>query len=111
MRAYECTYILSPTLEESAVAEKSERFSEIVTSRKGTVHNIDRWGKRKLAYSINKFQEGIYTLMRFSGDNDILKELNRVFRFDDDVIRYLIVVDENPAPVEKMDQTESVPKE
>lgn len=111
MRVYECTYILNPTLEENAVAEKAERFSEIVTSRKGTVHDIDRWGKRRLAYPINKLQEGIYTMMRFSGDNDILKELNRVFRFDDNVIRHLIVVDENPPPVKKTDQTESVPKE
>lgn len=111
MRAYECTYILKPTLEEHAVAEKIERYSEIVSSRKGSVQHIDRWGKRKLAYPINKFQEGIYTMMKFTGDNDILKELNRVFRFDDDVIRHLIVVGDTPVAIEETGRTQKVTKE
>lgn len=91
MRAYECVYILDPTLEELAVKEKTDRFKEIVTSRKGTIHKVDLWGKRKLAYPIEKRFEGIYTLLEFSGGNEILNELNRVFRFDDAVLRYLIV--------------------
>lgn len=98
MRAYECVYILDPSLEELAVKEKTDRFNEIVTSRNGKVHKVDLWGKRKLAYPIAKRFEGIYTLMKFSGDNDILAELNRIFRFDDAVLRHLIVIDENPQP-------------
>ena len=107
MRTYECTFILNPTLEESAIAEKIERFSEIVSSRKGTVHEIDRWGKRKLAYPINKVYEGNYTLMRFTGGTDILSELSRVFRFDDNVIRHLIVVDESPKNTAETAQPET----
>ena len=103
MRAYECVYILDPTLEELAIKEKADRISEIVTSRKGEVHKVNHWGKRRLAYEIGDFQEGIYTAMNFSGDNDILRELNRVFRFDDAVLRYIIVVDENP-PAKKVEE-------
>jgi small subunit ribosomal protein S6 len=96
MRAYECVFILDPTLEEPAVKEKTDRFCEIITSRKGAVHNVDAWGKRRLAYPLNKRAEGVYTVLKFAGDNAILAELNRVFRFDDAVLRHLIVVDENP---------------
>lgn len=110
MRSYECVYILDPTLEELAVKEKTERYSEIITSRNGTVHKVDNWGKRRLAYPINKRIEGVYTVLKFSADNAILAELNRVFRFDDAVLRHLIVIDENPVPatgVETTARTES----
>jgi len=105
MRAYECVYILDPALDESAVNEKSDKFSEIVKSRKGSITSMNQWGKRKLAYPINKSFEGIYTLMKFQGDNAILTELNRVFRFDDKVLRHLIVLEEHPEP-EDTGQTE-----
>ncbi|MBN1163996.1 MAG: 30S ribosomal protein S6 [Candidatus Krumholzibacteriota bacterium] len=101
MRAYECVYILDPSLEELAVKEKTDRFNEIVTSRQGIVHQVDLWGKRKLAYPIEKRFEGIYTLMRFSANNEILSELNRIFRFDDAVLRHLIVLDENQESAKK----------
>ena len=108
MRDYECIYILDPSLEELAVKEKTAKFSEIVSARGGTVGAIDPWGKRRLAYPIEKRYEGTYILMRFAGDNAILAELNRVFRFDDMVLRHLIVIDENPAtgaPAEKAGST------
>ena len=98
MRNYECVYILVPTLDDSGIKEKKDRFDEIVTSRGGTVDAISEWGKRKLAYPINKFQEGYYIVARFTANNEILDELNRVFRFDDQVIRHMIVIDENPEP-------------
>ena len=98
MRAYECVYILDPAVDESTVKEKADKFSEIVTSRKGSIRSINQWGKRKLAYPINKSFEGVYTLMKFQGNNDILTELNRVFRFDDKVLRHLIILEEHPEP-------------
>jgi small subunit ribosomal protein S6 len=96
MRAYECVYIIDPTLEEQAVKEKENRLREIVTSRSGAVHQVDNWGKRRLAYPIMKFHEGTYTVVKFSGNSEILAELNRVFRFDDGILRHMVVVDENP---------------
>jgi len=103
MRAYECVYIINPTLEEQAIKEKETKLREIVTSRKGAVHKVDNWGKRRLAYPINKFQEGTYAVVKFSGNNDILTELNRVFRFDDGILRHMIVVDSDPV-LQKSDE-------
>jgi small subunit ribosomal protein S6 len=96
MRAYECIYILEPSLDEQAVKDKTAKYSEIITSRRGQITNVDQWGKRKLAYPIRKLYEGQYTFIRFSGDSEILTELGRVFRFDDAVLRHLIVVEEHP---------------
>ncbi len=100
MRTYECVYILDPSLEETAVTEKTSRFNEIITSRNGTVEKIDIWGKRRLAYPIAKKFEGIYILMKFHGNSEILTELDRIYRFDDAVLRHLITVDDNPPPVD-----------
>ncbi len=108
MRAYECVYIIDPALEEQAIKEKETKLRDIVTSRKGAVHKVDNWGKRRLAYPINKRQEGTYTVVKFSGDNEILAELNRVFRFDDGILRHMIVVDSDPVlekPGEKAQET------
>ncbi|MBN2072028.1 MAG: 30S ribosomal protein S6 [Candidatus Krumholzibacteriota bacterium] len=108
MRAYECVYILDPSLEEMAVKEKTTRFDEIVKSRKGSVETIDIWGKRRLAYPIAKKFEGTYVLMRFHGNNEILEELNRIYRFDDAVLRHLIVIDENPPAVKAETATDEI---
>jgi len=96
MRAYECIYIIDPSLDEQAVKEKAAKYSEIITSRRGQITIVDHWGKRRLAYPIKKLHDGHYTFIRFSGDSEILKELGRVFRFDDAVLRHLIVVEEHP---------------
>jgi small subunit ribosomal protein S6 len=100
MQSYECIYILDPTLDEQAVRDKAAKFGEVITSRTGVIQSVDFWGKRKLAYPIKKRFEGFYTFVRFSGGADILQELNRVFRFDEHIIRHLIVVEERPKPAE-----------
>jgi small subunit ribosomal protein S6 len=100
MRAYECIYILNPSLDEQAVKEKAVKYSEIITARQGLVTSVDQWGKRKLAYPIDKIYEGCYTFIRFTGSGEVLKELDRVFRFDETVLRHSIVVEERPKPAE-----------
>ncbi len=100
MRAYECIYIVNPTLDEQAVKDKAAKMSEIITSRQGQVTSVDQWGKRRLAYPIEKIFEGYYTFIRFNGSSEILKELDRVFRFDETVLRHSIVVEERPKPAE-----------
>ena len=100
MRAYECIYILNPSLDEQSVKEKAVKFSEVITARQGQITSVDQWGKRRLAYPINKIFEGYYTFIRFAGTGEILKELDRVFRFDETVLRHSIVVEERPKPAE-----------
>ena len=100
MRAYECIYILNPSLDEQAVKDKAVKFSEIITSRQGQITSVDQWGKRRLAYPISKIYEGYYTFIRFAGTSEILKELDRVFRFDEMVLRHSLVVEEHPKQAE-----------
>lgn len=94
MRKYETLFILNPSLEDDTVKANVEKFKGVIENGGGTVDNIDSWGKRKLAYEINKVNEGYYTLINFSADSELPKELDRIFRITDGVIRHLIVRDE-----------------
>jgi len=91
MRDYEAMFIIKPDLEEEAVNATVAKFQDLVTGGGGTVHNVDRWGKRRLAYEIADYTEGIYVVMDFSAESGVARELERVFRITDEVIRHLIV--------------------
>jgi len=84
-------FILKPDLEEEAVNAAVTKFQDLVTGGGGTVSNVDRWGKRRLAYEIAGYTEGIYVVMEFSAEPGVARELERVFRITDEVIRHLIV--------------------
>ncbi|NLC67255.1 MAG: 30S ribosomal protein S6 [Clostridiaceae bacterium] len=92
-RNYEALYIINPQLEDEAIKGIVERFKNLVESQAQLV-SIDEWGKRKLAYPIEKINEGYYVLMEFSAEPDFPQELERVFRITDGVMKYLIVKQE-----------------
>lgn len=94
MRKYETIFILSPSLEEEAVKANIEKFKGVIENGGGTVDNVDFWGKRKLAYEISKVNEGYYTLVSFTADAELPRELDRIFRITDGVIRHIIVKEE-----------------
>ena len=94
MRKYETIFILHPSFDEEAVKANIEKFKGVIENGGGTVDNIDFWGKRKLAYEINKVNEGFYTLVNFSAEPELPKELDRIFRITDGVIRHIIVKEE-----------------
>ena len=94
MRKYETIFILHPSLDEEAVKANIEKFKGVIENGGGTVENVDFWGKRKLAYEINKVNEGYYTLINFEANPESPKELDRVFRITDGVIRHIIVKNE-----------------
>ena len=87
---YEAVYILDPSLSEEAIASLIAKFKGVVEAN-GTVSEIDEWGKRRLAYSINDLMEGYYVLMTFNAAAAIPAELDRVFRITDGVMRSMIV--------------------
>ena len=91
MRKYETIFIQNPTLDEEAVNANIEKFKGIIENGGGTVDNVDVWGKRKLAYEIKKVSEGYYTLFNFTAGPELPKELDRVFRITDGIIRHIIV--------------------
>ena len=95
MREYETIFILHPSLDEEAVKANIEKFKGVIENGGGTVENVDFWGKRKLAYEIAKVNEGFYTLINFEANTELPKELDRVFRITDGVIRHIVVKQEN----------------
>lgn len=91
MRKYETIFIQNPAFDEDQVNATIEKFKGIIENGGGTVDNVDFWGKRKLAYEINKVNEGYYTLVNFTADSELPKELDRVFRITDGILRHIIV--------------------
>ena len=91
MRKYETIFILDPSFDEEAVKASIEKFKGVIENGGGTVENVDEWGKRKLAYEIAKVNEGYYTLVNFTAGPELPRELDRIFRITDGVIRHIIV--------------------
>ncbi|MCI3924771.1 30S ribosomal protein S6 [Paenibacillus sp. TRM 82003] len=92
MRKYEIMYIVRSDLEEAAVQAVVEKFQGIINNGgEVTKHNV--MGKRRLAYEINKARDGIYVLVNFTASPEVIKELDRVLRITDEVIRFMIVQD------------------
>ncbi|MGL5353679.1 MAG: 30S ribosomal protein S6 [Clostridium sp.] len=94
MRKYEVIFILHPSLDEDAVKANIEKFKGVVENGGGTIENVDFWGKRKLAYEISKVNDGYYTLMHFNANPELPKELDRIFRITDGVLRHIIIKQE-----------------
>ncbi len=87
---YEVVFILDPNLNEEATAKLVEKFKTLIES-KGTLGEVNEWGKRHLAYPINDLNEGYYVLMTFTSTPDLPAELDRVLRITDGVVRSIIV--------------------
>jgi len=94
MRKYETIFILHPSLDEEAVKAGVEKFKGVIENGGGVVDNVDFWGKRKLAYDIKKVSEGYYTLINFSSEPELPKELDRIFRISDNIVRHIIIKEE-----------------
>jgi small subunit ribosomal protein S6 len=91
LREYEIMAILDPEADEQTVAGVVDRITQILSGREGEVSNVDRWGRRKLAYEINRKSEGNYVLVVFKSDPEALAELDRVLNLADEVIRFKII--------------------
>ncbi len=107
MRDYEAVYIFDSALEESAVNEKLERYHALVAGDgAGQVTAIDHWGRRQLAYPINDHTSGYYVVTHFSTEASKLPEFERALKLDDDLLRYLIVVNEGDLSTSPMPEVE-----
>ena len=87
MRHYEMMIILDPELEERTVAPSLEKFLDVVRSGGGTVDKVDIWGKRRLAYEIDKRTEGIYAVVDMQAEPATAKELDRQLGLNESVLR------------------------
>ncbi len=92
MRAYEIFMILKPDLADETVVETKERLQKVIASFNGEfVEEVGGWGKRRLAYSIEDYLEGIYVLWNFNGEPETVQELDRVIKISDRILRHIII--------------------
>lgn len=94
MRNYEIMYIVRPNLEEAATKELIERFNKILTDNGAEVTETKEMGKKRLAYEIEDFTEGFYVLLKLTADKQALDEFNRLSSINDNILRSLIVREE-----------------
>ncbi len=89
---YETMFILKPEMEDESYDALVEKFKGIIESEAGEVTNVNRMGRRKLAYEVkNRYREGYYVLFNYTGQARATDELERNFKISDDVLRYLII--------------------
>lgn len=111
MRHYEIVFIVHPDQSEQVPA-MIERYRGTVTTRNGTIHRLEDWGRRQLAYPIAKIHKAHYVLMNIECDAETLTELEHAFKFNDAVLRHLIVKMKHavsaPSPMMKEEKSRSV---
>lgn len=90
MRHYEIVFIVHPDQSEQ-VPGMVERYRAIVAAKNGTIHRLEDWGRRQLAYPIQKIHKAHYVLMNIECDGETLNELEHSFKFNDAVLRHLTV--------------------
>ena len=84
---YELMVILDPEIDERQVAPKLDGFLKVITGDGGTIENVDIWGKRRLAYEIQKKNEGIYAVVNFTATSDATQELDRQLKLSEIIMR------------------------
>jgi small subunit ribosomal protein S6 len=89
---YETTFILEPGLDETKVNEEVDKVSGWIKDLSGEVIEVQRWGKRRLAYEINRKRDGIYTMVLYQGEGPLVKEVERRLRLNESVMRSLTVL-------------------
>ncbi|PTQ80271.1 small subunit ribosomal protein S6 [Nitrosospira multiformis] len=110
MRHYEIIFIVHPDQSEQ-VSAMVERYRSIVTARNGQVHRLEDWGRRQLAYLIQKVHKAHYVLMNIECDQETLDELEHAFKFNDAILRHLTIKMDEPitAPSPMMREEKAKP--
>lgn len=89
---YEILYLIRPNIDEEAKAALVERFDNILTSNGANVEESKDWEKRRLAYEIGGFREGLYHIVNITAENaDAINEFDRLAKINDDILRHMIV--------------------
>ena len=122
MNKHECLFAIVPEVNEEETKSVIEKFNGVITANGGMIENVDEWGKRRLAYTIDYKTEGYYVYVAFNGASELPKELSRNLGINENVIRSQIVkllekkssVKPRPvrvAPVSEETQAEAAPAE
>ena len=115
MRHYETTFVVDAHLQDEAIEKSVEKFLKFIEDGGGKLGVIDRWGKRRLAYEIQKKQYGYYVCARYEIEGEFIQELERAFQLDEDILRSLTIQvptsvlkeeKENPKALETVEPTD-----
>ena len=90
MNKYETIMIINANLDEAATKATIDKFITLI-GENGTVESTEEWGKKKLAYPIQKQSEGYYTLVNFTSNPEFIDELERIYNITDDVIKHIVI--------------------
>jgi small subunit ribosomal protein S6 len=114
MRHYEIVFLVHPDQSEQ-VPSMVERYTASITAANGTVHRMEDWGRRQLAYPINKIHKAHYILMNVECGQETLDELNSTFRYNDAVLRSMVIRRDEAvtaeSPIMKQENAEKADKE
>ncbi len=92
MRKYETIFISNSDLQEKKQIELFEKTRNTITQQGGTILDFDEWGNKKLAYEIRKKSHGFYVCMTYAGDGKVVDELERIFRLDDNIMKFMTIL-------------------
>jgi small subunit ribosomal protein S6 len=98
VRDYELMVVLDPNLDDAAIEALNMRIQGMVTQRGGTLEHVESWGRKRLAYPIGRYRDGVYVLSRFQMPPNAAAEIERALKLTESVIRHLLVRAEGLAP-------------
>jgi small subunit ribosomal protein S6 len=102
MRIYEELFIIKPDVPEEEADQFVEQLQTHLTTAGATIDKVEKWGKRRLAYRVEKYREGAYVLIQFTGGPEVVRELERRLRVTDSVLKFITVrIDETLKRLEK----------
>lgn len=104
MRRYELIFIVQPDLSEEETKTITDRYLQIITAQKGSIIKTEDWGKRRLAYDINKQSKGTYILVDFYGPGSMIREIERNLKIDDNILKFLTVKTKDPFNPESLEE-------
>jgi len=107
MRIYETGFLLAPNLSEEETEKIITQMTDVISQKEGKLIKQERWGKRRVAYSIKRFNEAFYIFLHYEGKEDIPLELERRFKQTDAVLRYLTLKKEAQEAVRKKKKKEA----
>ncbi len=98
-REYELVFVVRPDVADEDLEVIKDRTTRIIEEREGKLLDVEDWGKRRLAYDIRKYSKGHYFLFRYLGGTEAVNEVERTFRIDDSILRFLHIKEEDRVDV------------
>jgi small subunit ribosomal protein S6 len=108
-RRYETIFITPADMPDEELHALIERYSAIITGRNGILVKVEKWGKRKLAYEIKNHLRGYYILLDFAGQTDVVNELERNFKIDDKILKYMTIKKEDAVDLKVLETEINLP--